>query len=63
MSFAGPGQFGKESRKAIENIQASVGSATLAEGAVLTLVIAVLGSAAPSLMISKIKPADAMRNE
>lgn len=63
MSFGGPGQFGQASRKAIENIQASVGGATLAEGAALALVIAVLGSAAPSLMISKIKPADAMRNE
>lgn len=63
MSFAGPGQFGQASRKAIENIQASVGGATLAEGAVLALIIAILGSAAPSLMISKIKPADAMRNE
>ncbi len=63
MNFAGPGQFGQASRKAIENIQASVGGATLAEGAVLALVIAILGSAAPSLMISKIKPADAMRNE
>jgi len=63
MSFAGPGQFGQASSKAIKNIQASVGGATLAEGALLALVIAVLGSAAPSLMISKIKPADAMRNE
>ncbi|HSW92322.1 MAG TPA: FtsX-like permease family protein [Patescibacteria group bacterium] len=63
MNFASPGQFGQASRKAIENIQASVGGATLAEGAVLALVIAILGSAAPSLMISKIKPADAMRNE
>jgi len=63
MSFAGPGQFGQASRKAVENIQASVGGATLAEGAALALVIAILGSAAPSLMISKIKPADAMRNE
>jgi len=63
MRFAGPGQFGQASRKAIENIQASVGGATLTEGAALALVIAILGSAAPSLMISKIKPADAMRNE
>lgn len=63
MNFAGPGQFGQASRKAVENIQASVGSVTLAEGAALALVIAILGSAAPSLMISKIKPADAMRNE
>ncbi|HSW90541.1 MAG TPA: FtsX-like permease family protein [Candidatus Saccharimonadales bacterium] len=63
MRFAGPGQFGQASRKTIENIQASVGGATLTEGAALALVIAILGSAAPSLMISKIKPADAMRNE
>lgn len=63
MSIASPGQFGQASRKAVENIQASVGGATLAEGAALALVIAILGSAAPSLMISKIKPADAMRNE
>jgi len=63
MRFAGPGQLGQASQRAIETIQASVGGATLAKGAALALIIAILGSAAPSLMISKIKPADAMRNE
>ena len=47
----------------VENIQASVGSTTLLYGIGAALLIAILGSALPSLMISKVKPADAMRNE
>lgn len=55
--------FGRASQKAAENITASVGATTIAYGIGAALLIAVLGSAIPSLMISKIKPADAMRNE
>ncbi|MEO5948827.1 MAG: FtsX-like permease family protein [Candidatus Saccharimonas sp.] len=55
--------FGQASANVVNNIQTSVGIATLATGVGATLLIAVLGSAVPSFMISKIKPADAMRNE
>lgn len=50
-------------RQALENIQSSVGIGTLTAGVGATLLIAILGSAIPSLMISKIKPAEAMRSE
>ena len=56
------GGFGA-SRQALENIESSVGIQTLAAGIGATLLIAILGSAIPSLMISKIKPAEAMRSE
>lgn len=55
--------FGATGANTVKNIQASVGSTTLLYGIGATLLIAILGSAIPSLMISKIKPADAMRNE
>ncbi len=51
------------SRQALENIESSVGIQILAAGVGATLLIAILGSAIPSLMISKIKPAEAMRSE
>lgn len=50
-------------RQALANIESSVGFSTLAAGIGATLLIAILGSAIPSLMISKIKPAEAMRSE
>lgn len=46
-----------------QSLQASVGITTLLLGVGASLLIAILGSALPSLMISKIKPAAAMRNE
>lgn len=55
--------FGQASASVVQNIQTSVGMTTLAYGIGATLLIAILGSAVPSFMISKIKPADAMRNE
>jgi len=65
--MGGPGGalrgFGQASASVVSNIQTSVGMATLLSGVGATLLIAVLGSAVPSFMISKIKPADAMRNE
>ncbi len=65
--MGGPGggfrRASQASTQAIQNIQSSVGTTTLAYGLGATLLIAILGSAVPSLMISKIKPADAMRNE
>lgn len=63
----GPGgalrSFGQAGASVAQNIQSSVGITTLLYGVGATLLIAVLGSAVPSFMISKIKPADAMRNE
>lgn len=62
----GPGrmsQFSSAASQTVESIQTSVGANTLAYGVVGALLIAILGSAIPALMISKIKPADAMRNE
>lgn len=65
---AGPGQGGFQrtfmrGAQAVTNVQASVGVSTLLSAAGATLLIAVLGSAVPSFMISKIKPAEAMRSE
>ncbi len=51
------------SQQTITNITASVGMQTLLLGLGAAVVIAVIGSAIPSLLISKIKPAEAMRNE
>jgi len=61
-SFRMTGGFGA-SRQALENIESSVGVQIIAAGVGATLLIAILGSAIPSLMISKIKPAEAMRSE
>lgn len=55
--------FGATSRQTIKNISASVGASTLALGAIAALAIAIVGSAVPAFAISKIKPAEAMRNE
>lgn len=60
---SGPRGFGAASRQAITNIQTSVGATTLAYGVGAALLIAILGSAIPSFIISKIKPAEAMRSE
>lgn len=54
---------GVTSRQTLDNIKASVGVDMLAFGALAALAIAILGSAAPAFLISKIKPAEAMRNE
>lgn len=54
---------GATSRQTLNNIKASVGVDMLALGALAAVAIAVLGSAAPAFLISKIKPAEAMRNE
>lgn len=47
----------------IANVKASVGMPMILYGVGAALAIAVLGSAFPSMMISKIKPAEAMRSE
>lgn len=55
--------FGATSRQTLQNISASVGVSTLALGAIAAFAIAIVGSAVPAFAISKIKPAEAMRNE
>lgn len=63
--FGGPGMrgFGTTSSQTIKNIQASVGLQTLLLGLGAAFAIAVIGSAIPAFLISKVKPAEAMRNE
>lgn len=55
--------FGATSRQTIQNISASVGVSTLVIGTISAFAIAIVGSAVPAFAISKIKPAEAMRNE
>ena len=55
--------FGATGRQTLQNISASVGVSTLALGTIAALAIAIVGSAVPAYAISKIKPAEAMRNE
>ena len=55
--------FGRASQQTVGSIQTSVGTSTLLYGVGATLLIAILGSAVPAFMISKVKPADAMRSE
>lgn len=56
-------EFGRTSTTTLKNIKASVGSNTLMAGIGAALFIAIVGSAVPSFLISKIKPAEAMRSE
>jgi putative ABC transport system permease protein len=53
--------FGSQGLTNIKNIQASVGWDILAYGVGASLAIAVVGSALPALLISKIRPAEVMR--
>lgn len=55
--------FGTNSSQTLKNIKASVGVTTLLAGIIAALLIAIVGSAVPSFLISKIKPAEAMRSE
>ncbi|MDB5182707.1 MAG: transporter permease, putative transport system permease protein [Candidatus Saccharibacteria bacterium] len=67
---AGPGVrtrgirgFGSNSVTNIKNIKTSVGAGTLLDGVGIAFLIAILGSAIPALLISKVRPADVMRAE
>lgn len=57
------GGVGRRSAQTLGTISSSVGVEALLYGLGATVLIAVLGSALPSMMISKIKPAEAMRSE
>lgn len=63
--FGGPQlrEFSRNSSETLKNIKTSVGLTTLIAGIAAALAIAVVGSAVPSFLISKIKPAEAMRSE
>jgi putative ABC transport system permease protein len=64
-TMRGPGVrgFGQTSSETLKNIKTSVGASTLLAGIGAALFIAIVGSAVPSFLISKIKPAEAMRSE
>jgi putative ABC transport system permease protein len=57
------GRIGTSSLANAKNIQASVGWDILAYGVGAALAIAIVGSAVPALLISKIRPAEVMRAE
>jgi putative ABC transport system permease protein len=62
----GPGRIFSTSSSALtsaRDIQASVGWSILGYGAVTAFLIAIIGSAIPSLLISKVRPAEVMRAE
>lgn len=63
MGGFGMRSFAASSQQTFKNIEASVGYQTLLLGLGASVLIAVIGSAVPSFLISKIKPAEAMRNE
>jgi len=54
-------RFGNESLTNVKNIQASVGWDILGYGVGAAFAIAIVGSALPALLISKIRPAEVMR--
>ncbi len=58
-AFAG----GPGVRSALQNIQANVGYELLLYGLFAALIIAIIGSAIPAWMSSRIRPAEAMRSE
>ncbi len=61
----GPGirSFGNNTVANARNIQASVGWSILAYGFGAALLIAIIGSAVPAFLISKVRPAEVMRAE
>ncbi len=62
MMRGGPGGL-QGGVRALTDVQSSVGLETTFYGVGATLLIAILGSAIPALLISKVKPAEAMRSE
>jgi len=55
--------FGNNSLTSARNIQASVGWGILGYGFSAAIIIAIVGSALPALLISKVRPAEVMRAE
>lgn len=64
-TFGGPvfRQFRNNTVANVRNVQASVGTKTIALGVLAAFVIAAIGSAIPAFLISKIRPAEVMRAE
>ena len=48
---------------ALDNIRASVGVDVLLYGLLIAIAIAIAGSAVPSYLIARIRPAEVMRSE
>ncbi len=61
--MGGPGRGLTSGIRAVTDVQSSVGLSTLGYGTGATLLITILGSAIPAMLISKVKPAEAMRSE
>jgi len=59
--FARSGSTTSTALRSVKNVQASVGATTIAEGVGIAFLIAIIGSAAPAYVISKIRPAEVMR--
>lgn len=55
--------LGNNSLGSIRQVQSSVGISTILLGVLLAFVVAIVGSAVPSYLISKIRPAEVMRAE
>ncbi len=64
-TFGGPvfRAFRSNTEVNIRNVQASVGTQTIAFGVLAAFAIAIVGSALPAFLISKIRPAEVMRAE
>jgi putative ABC transport system permease protein len=56
-------QFGNNGVTSIRNVETSVGPQIIAEGIAAALIIAIIGSAIPAFLISKVRPAEVMRAE
>jgi putative ABC transport system permease protein len=56
-------QFGGSALSAAQSVQASVGWQTVAAGVGVAFIIAIVGSAIPAFLISRIRPAEVMRAE
>lgn len=63
MSSVQVNKLGGEVLESAQNIQASVGVEVFAYGIATALVIAIVGSAVPAYLISKVRPAEVMRTE
>jgi len=63
-SFGGPGGgFGRGFQSTLQNIHATVGYEIILYGLLGAVIIAIIGSAIPAFLISKVRPAEVMRGE
>lgn len=57
------GQFGSTAKLGLKTITSSITPGTIATGALLTLLIAIVGSAIPAWLIARVRPAEVLRTE